>query len=338
MTAPILVNQWPGTASTASAANKTVSITVSSNANRTLLVWAACTNSTDFLAAATCTVNGASAGSAVVTPASGASTNFVYAWLVVAPASGTYNVVVTPSSAAIFDVMVEEWQGVNQTTPTPSTATPAKSFNAFQTSPVSVTLAPTATSDDVIVDACSIKVTGQTLTPSGTRIGSQINGVSASLSCSQVAGAASSTSWTFTGTNSNVALAAIILKGIVVGGAPTLTSPTGNGGVLTGNGTVTTDGSDGTLWWKVDATSTATDPGAGSEAGAGWTSQSVTATGVQAVASFGALTVGTYFVHYLHVSAASNRSTVSNSASFAVTAAGTAFPPARAFRPAILNH
>lgn len=102
--------------------------------------------------------------------------------------------------------------------------------------------------------------------------------------------------------------------------APTLSSPTGTGGTLTGSGTVTTNEANGTLFYKADASSTATDPGSGAEAGAGWSSQSVSATGVQTVTSFGALTDGTRYAHYLHVDAAGNRSTVSNSAGFTVAA------------------
>ena len=105
--------------------------------------------------------------------------------------------------------------------------------------------------------------------------------------------------------------------------APTLSSPTATGGTLTGNGGVTTDTGSGTLWWNVDTSATATDPGSGSEAGAGWTSQTVSSTGAQTVASFGALTAGTKYAHYLHV-AAGGRSTVANSASFVVAAGGTA--------------
>lgn len=120
--------------------------------------------------------------------------------------------------------------------------------------------------------------------------------------------------------------------------APVLSSPVGVGATLTGSGTVSTDEANGTLWWKADGTSTASDPGAGSEAGAGWSSQSVSATGTQTVSSFGALSAGTTYVHYLHVDAAGNRSTVASSSSFTVAAAGTPAAPARAFKLAILNH
>lgn len=117
--------------------------------------------------------------------------------------------------------------------------------------------------------------------------------------------------------------------------APVITGPSGTGSVLTGNGSCSTTGSTGLLWWKADASSTASDPGAGSEAGAGWTSQAVSGSGTQTVASFGALTAGTKYVHYLHVDGSSNRSTVADSSSFTVLAAAANAP--RTFRPLFLN-
>ena len=116
---------------------------------------------------------------------------------------------------------------------------------------------------------------------------------------------------------------------------PVITGPSGTGSVLTGNGSCSTTGSTGLLWWKADASSTASDPGAGSEAGAGWTSQAVSGSGTQTVASFGALTAGTKYVHYLHVDGSSNRSTVADSSSFTVLAAAANAP--RTFRPLFLN-
>lgn len=104
------------------------------------------------------------------------------------------------------------------------------------------------------------------------------------------------------------------------GVAPTLTNPLAVGGVLTGSGSVSTDTSGGNLWWKVDAAGTATDPGAGSEAGAGWTSQAVSATGVQSISSFGVLTAGWHVANYLHVDGSGNRSTIARSLQFSVAA------------------
>lgn len=332
--AATLVNSWAGTASTGSAASKTVSVTVSSNSNRVLLIWSACYNSSDYLASATCTVNGTSAGSPVVTLATGAASNFVYAWLVTAPTSGTYNVVVTPSSSAVFDVIISEWQGVDQTTPS---TTPSKSVNGFQTSPVSLTLSPTAASGDVITDLCSIKVTGQTLTPGGTRIGSQINGVSGSISASQTAGAASSSSWTFTGSNSNVAMAAIVLKGYSAPDttAPTLTSPVGTAtGATTATVGATTDEANGTAYAVV--TTSATQPSVAQiKAGQNDTGATAVWAGGNPIAATGAFTMSanaltastTYYAHLVHTDAASNDSNRVTSASFTTSASSDTTPP-----------
>ena len=108
---------------------------------------------------------------------------------------------------------------------------------------------------------------------------------------------------------------------------PILTSPTGTAtGATTGSGTVSTTGTDGLLWRKASA-SASTDPGAGNEAAAGWTSQAVSASGTQNV-TFTGLTTNTAVVpNYLHVSAGGLRSTVATGAAFTpatLAIAGTA--------------
>lgn len=130
------------------------------------------------------------------------------------------------------------------------------------------------------------------------------------------AGATGAKNWTCT--NTDYTSIGFALKGLVSG--PTLTGATGAGAALTGSGTVSTTGANGSLWWKADASATASDPGVGNEAAGGWTSQAVTASGVQTVASFGALTAGTRYAHYLHVDGAGLRSAVADSAGFTVTA------------------
>lgn len=135
--------------------------------------------------------------------------------------------------------------------------------------------------------------------------------------------------------DADCAIAADGLRAALSPAGPVITGPSGTGSVLTGNGSCSTTGSTGLLWWKADASSTASDPGAGSEAGAGWTSQAVSGSGTQTVASFGALTAGTKYVHYLHVDGSSNRSTVADSSSFTVLAAAANSP--RTFRPLFLN-
>jgi hypothetical protein len=112
---------------------------------------------------------------------------------------------------------------------------------------------------------------------------------------------------------------------------PTLTSPTGTGGVGVCSGTVSTDEGNGTLY--AVATASATQPNVAQiKAGQDHTgaaalravSQSVTATGTQTVAS-GSITggAGTRYLHYLHTDAASNDSNRVTSASFEVTGNAT---------------
>lgn len=113
--------------------------------------------------------------------------------------------------------------------------------------------------------------------------------------------------------------------------APTLTSPTGAGGLAVCSGTVSTDEGNGTLY--AVATASATAPTAlqvrnGQDhtgaAALRVVSQAVSATGVQTVAS-GAITggAGTRYLHYMHEDAAGNRSAVVSSAGFSVTANAT---------------
>jgi hypothetical protein len=112
---------------------------------------------------------------------------------------------------------------------------------------------------------------------------------------------------------------------------PTLSSPTGTGGVGVCSGTVSTNEANGTL--RAVATASATQPSiAQIKAGQDHTgaaalravSQSVTATGTQTIAS-GAISggAGARYLHYLHTDAASNDSNRVTSASFEVTATAT---------------
>jgi len=101
---------------------------------------------------------------------------------------------------------------------------------------------------------------------------------------------------------------------------PILSAATASGGIWTGSGSVVTTKSGGYLWWRVDGAATASDPGASGMVAAGWTAVAVAASGQQTVASFGELSAGTQYVHYLHVDASGNRSTVADSAAFVVSA------------------
>ena len=101
---------------------------------------------------------------------------------------------------------------------------------------------------------------------------------------------------------------------------PTLTSPAGTAtGATTATATVSTNESNGTLYYMVSAntTETATTVKAAS-------SQAVTAAGTQNV-SFTGLTASTqYYTHFLHRDAAGNDSTVANGSGFTTSADTTA--------------
>lgn len=105
--------------------------------------------------------------------------------------------------------------------------------------------------------------------------------------------------------------------------APTLSSPTGTEtGATTASGTVSTNEGNGTLYAVV--TTSATPPiAADIRAGTGAvydTSQSVSATGVQAVSASGLTAATTYYWHFLHDDAAANPSNIVTSASFTTDA------------------
>ena len=112
--------------------------------------------------------------------------------------------------------------------------------------------------------------------------------------------------------------------------APVLTSPVGTGGSLVCSGSVNTDEANGTLYAVVCASATpptAVQVEAGQDstgaAGLRVVSQAVTATGTQIIAS-GAVTAGMRYMYFMQKDAAGNRSTVSSTSSFVVTAAAAA--------------
>jgi hypothetical protein len=94
--------------------------------------------------------------------------------------------------------------------------------------------------------------------------------------------------------------------------APTLTSPTGTAtGPTTATGTVSTNESNGTLFYLVNTSPTATV--AAVKAGS---SKAVTAAGTQNVSIVGLTASTVYYLHYVHVDSANNTSTVYDSAAF----------------------
>ena len=101
--------------------------------------------------------------------------------------------------------------------------------------------------------------------------------------------------------------------------APVLTTPIGTStGNTTATGTVTTDEGNGTLYWEVTASATPTSPNATfiSDATTAGDTQVVSATGSQIVSVTGLTAATSYYIHFLHVDAASNESNVSTSAQF----------------------
>ncbi|MDC0637237.1 right-handed parallel beta-helix repeat-containing protein [Flavobacteriaceae bacterium] len=104
--------------------------------------------------------------------------------------------------------------------------------------------------------------------------------------------------------------------------APVLISPLGTPtGNTTATGTVTTDEGNGTLYWEVTASATPTSPNATfiSDATAAGDTQVVSATGSQIVSVTGLTAATSYYIHFLHVDAATNESNVSTSAQFTTT-------------------
>jgi len=112
------------------------------------------------------------------------------------------------------------------------------------------------------------------------------------------------------------------LVSLPVGGdttAPILSSPTGTKtGSTTASGTVSTDEGNGTLYFiaTINASETAATIAAGS-------SQAVSGTGSQAVSFTGLSPSTTYYAHYVHDDAATNRSNVVSSTSFTTDAAAS---------------
>lgn len=120
------------------------SLTISqtcSGSDRVLLVFASCLNSTNHLASATVTYNGVSMGSPIVTPHADAASNFLYAWILVAPDTGTHDVVITPSAGAYLDAYAASFTGVDQSTPSDGSA---KVGNLYVGSPVSTSITTSA--------------------------------------------------------------------------------------------------------------------------------------------------------------------------------------------------
>lgn len=200
-------------ASASNAISGASSLTISlacSGSDRAVLLLACCVNSADYLASATSTYNGVSMGSPVVSDTLGSSV-WPYGWLLVAPATGTNNLVLTPSAGAFITAHAIALSGVDQATPTTATDHYRSATGA---SPRTMTIA-----GDLVVDMFARRTTGSSMTMDGsqTQFGTTQDDLVGKSAASYKAGA-SAMEWTFTGGLDNIAQIAVALKAAAGGG------------------------------------------------------------------------------------------------------------------------
>jgi len=203
--------------STSGATSLTISHTVGAGTDRALVVAVECPNSTDYLSTATVTWNGTSMGSPRVSNA-GTGSLHMYVWVLANPASGTHNIVVTPSASAYMDVVASSWTGVDQTTPVGTTANYGTSFGS---SPTSTAISMSAGS--VAVDAFAERVLTGTLAQDGTQtlIGAIAANSVSRMGSSYKAGA-TAMAWSFSATQPVVRHCIVELKASAGSGATDL--------------------------------------------------------------------------------------------------------------------
>lgn len=171
----------------------TISHTVGSGSDRALVVQVMCLGATDYLSGATVTYGGTSMGSPAVTLTGG----YCYTWILAAPASGTANIVITPTSAAYLNAVCASFTGVDQATPV---ARSGEYNNGYATSPRTMSI--TISSGEMAVDLLYINHGSPTTTPTSpqTRIGSQFTNTGLWTSTgSYQAGSGTVMEWTVTG-------------------------------------------------------------------------------------------------------------------------------------------
>jgi len=309
------------TGQAAGASSLTISHTVGSGSNRALVVIVH-TIGGDLMSSGSVTYNGTSMGSPVLAAAS-ANT---YAYVLVAPASGTANIVITFNAGGTYaNAVAASFTGVDQSTPVSTTA----SFtNGFATSPrsLSITIPANGAGIDLIYAASGS--TTFTPTESGqTQIGStMVNTGIWSTTGSRIVGSGSAMSWTFTGGTMEVQQGAVALSPASAGDTtpPVLTSATGSAtGPTTATIGATTDEGNGTLYGVV--TTSATQPSvaqikAGQDhagAAAPWGgSTTVSSTGAKTISATGLTASTTYYGHLVHSDSAGNDSNRISSSSF----------------------
>lgn len=313
------------TGQAAGAATLTISHTVGSGSNRALVVLVH-TIGGDLMSSGTVTYGGVSMGSPVLAAAS-ANT---YAFVLVAPASGTANIVITFNGGDTYaNAVAASFSGVDQSTPVSATA----SFtNGFAASPRSLSISiPTDGAGVDLIYAANAS-TAFTPTESGqTQIGStMVNTGVWSTTGSRMVGAGSAMSWTFTNGTMEVQQGAVALSAASATDttAPVLTTPTGTAtGPNTATIGATTDEANGTLYGVV--TTSATQPSvaqikAGQDhtgAAAVWGgSAAVTAIGARTLSATGLAASTGYYGHLVHTDAATNNSNRVSSALFTTPA------------------
>lgn len=252
---------------------------------------------------------------------SGANDNFrVFVFTGAASGSNTVHITWTGTPSAVYAI-AESWDGVG----TASGIT----FGADISGDTQASLTIPTTSGDTAVAMHLVAPPGERFTPAGTetkRFDADGTGCSIVVLDKPAVGTSTTVAGNSDGTTVYESSYGVALSPTGGGDvtAPVLTSPTATGGSLSATGSVTSN-EVGTLWFKMDTSSTATDPGAGNEASSGWTSQAMTV-GSNSV-NFGAQTAGTKYGHYLGIDASGNRSTVANSSSTTVTSGSDSTAP-----------
>lgn len=211
------------------ATSLTISHTVGAGADRALYVFVVGHNSTDLMASGTVSYGGTSLGSRLQgVVETGNGSNFLAVYRLTAPASGTANVVITPSASAFMHAYCVSVAGADQATPEGTIATsPATSVGAASASPVNTSV--TLSAGGMAIDMISRRVTASSLTPDAaqTRAGTeQTAGTFATSGASYEAGSGSVTmTWTHAGTNNVSHL--VVPVNATASGSTTLTADNG---------------------------------------------------------------------------------------------------------------
>lgn len=204
-------------------ASQTLAHTVGSGSNRVLYVFSLCSNSSDLLASGTCSYNGTSMGSAIAS-AIVAGTQSLYVWRMIAPPTGTANIVITPSSNAYLNTHAFSLSNVDQTTPN---GTIVKIENNFQGSPSSLSI--TVASGGMAIDVIGLKsVTTYTLTEAGSQTaGTAVKTLTSNTRASRLANA-TAMGWSWTAGSSQILQLAVPVNPAST--VPIITGPTGSAG------------------------------------------------------------------------------------------------------------